>query len=119
MRKKADEYHKLQKESRDKQKALRSQLADERVSRYGNNAAVAGELTKSVLRGYGLSTALTLPLSVLATATLGPGAGFLTSAVLSIPVSALTTQSSYVGMRNIVDIADSDKIPKEDKYKKK
>lgn len=105
----AKEYNKLQKESRDKQKELRSQFADERVARYGKNTAIAGELGKEFVRN--------LSISVISTGSaflLGP-----LSLLLTVPISAITLQSGYVGTRNIVDIADSDKISKEDKYRKK
>lgn len=122
----AKEYNELQKQNRDKQKELRKELADKRVSEYGRNVAIAGELGKEFLRGYGLSL-MTVPLSAIG-ALVGGAIGGPTGAIagygisiaaLSVPVSALTIQSGYVGTRNIVDIADSDKIPKEDKYKKK
>ena len=110
---KAKEYQELQIKNRDKQKELRSQLADERVGKYGRGGAIAGEYGKNLLRGLGISVA-TLPISAISSAVLGP----IGPALLSVPISALTMQSNYVAMRNIVDISDSDRIPKEEKYKK-
>ena len=43
----------------------------------------------------------------------------LSHSLLSVPVSALSIQSNYVGTRNIVDIADSDKISKEEELRRK
>lgn len=105
----AKEYNKFQKESRDKQKELRSQFADERVARYGKNTSIAGEFGKEFVRS--------LSLSIISTGSaflLGP-----LSLLLTVPISAINLQSGYVATRNIVDLADSDKISKEDKYREK
>lgn len=124
----AEEYNKLQIQNRDKQKQLRRDFADKRVEEYGKKTAVAGELLKGVLRSYGINLAGATLSAV--TGTLGALPGFVIggpvgaavgyfcgASVMSIPVSALNLQSGYATTRNIVDIADSNKISKEKKYR--
>lgn len=123
----AAEYNELQTKNRNKQIQLRKDFADERVSQYGRKTAVAGELVKGLLRQYGISiaavplSAITGGVGALAGAPAGPMGMFvgygLGSAIMSIPVSAISFQSGYVANRNISDIADSNRISKEKKYK--